>query len=1010
MLNERDLSEILLWDEGRIEDALSDDANEEQLTALLGREGFEEARTLAAKERRKFRGAKPRAYILPGVVGSKLGNEKRILEKLELLIWLNPLRIRKKGLDDLALDSGKEIRTFGVFQTTYFLLHLHLRKEGYAVRNFAYDWRLPLKDSAEALAKALREDGDRDIHIIAHSMGGLLIREVLGKDAKRFKNIERIITLGTPHAGSFAPAPVLEGTHRYLKMAANISGDEPARLVEEVFATMPGFYELLPSPDAFDNDLCDRASWPRNGPDVDANLLDQSAQAHRDRPDVDHRFRAIIGYGRETICNAIAGDSAFAYEASHDGDGAVLLKSAEIEGVPAWYSTAEHGNLPNASQVRRAVVDLLENDRTDVLIRTPQRRNDSFPYQLRSPDRRLKPNEEVDHATLRQLFSDFAAPYRADDDIASDSKPSGAPIPPKNDIPIITTYGPGSETRHFEIKLFGGSLLDAPVRVVAAGVIDGVAPGGAASSLDEALGGKFSKLRDANGIDARQGGLTIATATRSPIRADMAYLLGLGDLSIIHEDGICAAVRALCRRLIIDRLDDCAIVLFGANSGMSIEECMRAIMRGVTTALEEWDVEALLRNITICENDPKKFDEISAATDTALRALDLKRTIQIRKVTSRQFQAATPTRKTTTETLPKQWNLVHLNVDVFESQNSKKFTYTMLAGACSASTAGGEVEVSQPDFEKLLSDISGDGSIESIQRAKKLGMDMRQLLLPPPILNALESNLGEKRLVIVHKKEGSRVPWELLMLNDGKFPALGGGISRVYSSSFVQAPTKWKGSSNNKKLRVLIISNPTKDLKGAEIETEALKRLLSGRKNVEFVSLERDDATKSRILELMGSGSTLDEPGFDIVHYAGHADHDELEPGNGGLLAAGDEFITGRDIQDLPVIPPIVFFNACQSGKIRLTRSGGKLIPKRTIDRSVSLAEAFLEGGVRSFVGTYWPVGDTSAKLFSNTFYSALISGATLGTALVQSRRAVFESKNADWADYMHFGDFDFSL
>jgi len=1011
MVSEKQLSEILQWDEAEIEEALEDGRNEEELKSLLGPAGFREAIQLAGLERKRVGRKRPRVFIVPGVVGSKLGNAERLLDRLRLLIWLNPLRIREKGLNDLALNSGKGIRTFGVFQSTYLLLHLHLRKEGYGVRNFAYDWRLPISEAAETLAKALKDEADREIYIVAHSMGGLLVREALAKSEDRFPQVQRIITLGTPHGGSFSPTPLLQGEHRHLKMAANLADDDPHRIAEDVFATMPGFYELLPDAALFENHLFDPNLWPENGPAVDPDLLTHGRRSHQRRPETDHRFRAIIGYGRQTISGAIAGSEEFQYESTHDGDGAVLLPSAEIDTVASWYTTTEHGQLPNSKRVRRAIIDIFENDTTDQLGREPVRKNDTFPHQIKRVRSSFDPTSDIDASQLREMFSDFGAAYVDDDDDLLPQSSPGSPTsgPPKSDLPTITAYGPGSETRHFELKLFGGSILDAPVRVVAAGVIDGVAPGGAASAIDAALGGKFSKLRDANGIDARQGGLTIATATRAPIRADMAFLVGLGDLSRINEDGLTAAMRALCRRLIIDRLDDCAVVLFGANSGMSIEACMRGVVRGITSALEEWDSEALLRNITICEVNPSRFDEMVAATDTALRGLDLKRTIQIRKVPVRQFEAISEMRSRELQKQPKQWDLVHLNVDVFASQHTKRFNYTVLAGAGAASTTGASIDITHDRFERLLDDISGNGAFSSLDDARDFGGEMRKVLLPPEILQSLEENLGDKRLVVVHKQEGSRVPWELLMLPNRSFPALRGGLSRVYSSAFVKTPTKWKGSSGRKKMRILIISNPTADLDGAAAETKALTEMLAARRDVEYVILEEGEATKAKIIELMGSGATLDEPGFDIVHYAGHADHDELQAENGGLIAANYEIITGHDIQNLPVIPPLVFFNACQSARVR-GEPPKKLVPKRVLERSVSLAEAFLEGGVRSFVGTYWPVGDKPAELFADTFYKALFDGETLGDALVRSRNVVHDDGDADWADYMHFGDFEYSL
>ena len=82
-----------------------------------------------------------------------------------------------------------------------------------------------------------------------------------------------------------------------------------------------------------------------------------------------------------------------------------------------------------------------------------------------------------------------------------------------------------------------------------------------------------------------------------------------------------------------------------------------------------------------------------------------------------------------------------------------------------------------------------------------------------------------------------------------------------------------------------------------------------------------------------------------------------------------------------------------------------------SLDKTVSFAEAFLRGGVANYIGTYWSVGDASAKTFAGTLYSRLIAGDTVGDALLAARREVFDKlKNLDWADYIHYGNQSFAL
>ena len=70
--------------------------------------------------------------------------------------------------------------------------------------------------------------------------------------------------------------------------------------------------------------------------------------------------------------------------------------------------------------------------------------------------------------------------------------------------------------------------------------------------------------------------------------------------------------------------------------------------------------------------------------------------------------------------------------------------------------------------------------------------------------------------------------------------------------------------------------------------------------------------------------------------------------------------------------------------------------------------KALLRGGIASYVGTYWPVGDDGAKTFAETFYPELLDGKPIGVALKTARRKLYENEDIDWANYIHYGDPEF--
>ena len=119
--------------------------------------------------------------------------------------------------------------------------------------------------------------------------------------------------------------------------------------------------------------------------------------------------------------------------------------------------------------------------------------------------------------------------------------------------------------------------------------------------------------------------------------------------------------------------------------------------------------------------------------------------------------------------------------------------------------------------------------------------------------------------------------------------------------------------------------------------------------------------------------------------------------------------LSGADLASLSQLPSLVFFNACEAARVRL--ASGRLKPTTELARgTISFAESFLAGGVANYLGTYWPVSDEGAKEFAETFYTGLLQGETLGTALTKGRKAVLDKDLGDWANYVLYGSPDFLL
>jgi pimeloyl-ACP methyl ester carboxylesterase len=95
----------------------------------------------------------------------------------------------------------------------------HLEGLGYKVRNLDYpSTRLPIEKIAERIELEIEdaaESTDGNVHLIGHSMGGLIIRAVLKN--YRPSNLGRVIMIGTPNKGSQV-ADFLQSVPLYKKL------------------------------------------------------------------------------------------------------------------------------------------------------------------------------------------------------------------------------------------------------------------------------------------------------------------------------------------------------------------------------------------------------------------------------------------------------------------------------------------------------------------------------------------------------------------------------------------------------------------------------------------------------------------------------------------------------------------------------------------------------------------------------------------------------------------------
>jgi pimeloyl-ACP methyl ester carboxylesterase len=351
--------------------------------------------------------AKPALIVLPGILGSnlKVGDER---------VWLSYRIIN--GLERLAYHSlpngGPRIEPDGPIGMAYDKLIEYFR-ETHNVTPFGYDWRLPIEQEAVRLARAVSEALDarmqtrQPVRIIAHSMGGLVVRAMQWMAPEvwtRFTERDgaRILMLGTPNGGSWVPMQVLSGDDTFGNTLAAVGTLFDAEKSREIMAHMPGFLQLqaglldpqhgLSSAQGWKT-LADRdqeavesasvwhalslqkraAAWGLPDDDVLGKATKLRKELDRQRAKLaqlaSEKLVLVVGKARFTPDGFdVTEEDGFVYLNAVDaGDGRVTLDSAMLPNVPTWRTPHNHADLPKAEEAFKAYLDLLNTGSTTLL-------------------------------------------------------------------------------------------------------------------------------------------------------------------------------------------------------------------------------------------------------------------------------------------------------------------------------------------------------------------------------------------------------------------------------------------------------------------------------------------------------------------------------------------------------------------------------------------------------------------------------------------------------------------
>lgn len=279
-----------------------------------------------------------------------------------------------------------------------------------ALHVFTYDWRRPVEHAAHKLAEFCEELSGRQrrlrrratLNFVAHSMGGLVLRSMLGlRGRDAFADVARIVFIAPPFRGSLAAVQMLVAGERDGWFGTDEDYRKIARSFPSVYQMTPHYADSCIDEDSRSVDLFDAANWQTNVRDGDGGFAarfvadaEAFARGHAARhgggstaPMLDDAALAanaenilvLQGCGVPTPVQLTvqranrANPNWFDFAGARKdnlGDGRVHLRSAAVPGLTlaAYAGALDHGRVCRDSRIINTVSLWLEGKRALKLV------------------------------------------------------------------------------------------------------------------------------------------------------------------------------------------------------------------------------------------------------------------------------------------------------------------------------------------------------------------------------------------------------------------------------------------------------------------------------------------------------------------------------------------------------------------------------------------------------------------------------------------------------------------
>lgn len=261
----------------------------------------------------------------------------------------------------------------------------------------------------------------------------------------------------------------------------------------------------------------------------------------------------------------------------------------------------------------------------------------------------------------------------------------------------------------------------------------------------------------------------------------------------------------------------------------------------------------------------------------------------------------------------------------------------------------------------------------------------------------MKEKINNQNYDLIIKTDEQELPWEI-MHNWQTFLSLKFPIARQIMTREKIKQTK---ISINKIPKMLFIVNPTNDLSETEKEVENIIKKISSKADIKV--LKWNNANLINVIW------ELSKDNYDVIHYSGHSYFDNEKPDEWWLILANWEILSNTEIKRLIEWNPLIFLNACSSGK---SISDNEEFYKNTWEDTIWLATSFYIGWAKWVISAMWPINDEKASFFAINFYLKFLSLNSIWESILYAKKETYikDTKDSTWASFIYYWDPDLKI